>query len=100
MDGHVAPDVLLLGTDPLPPAQDERLGEGITESSAFVHGLNYDSSDLTTVPLDWRWAPHVGREIPSFFILEINVVRFIPSRAAVPAAPPITHLVSCKARRI
>ena len=53
-----------------------------------------------TVPLDWRWAPHVGRNMPSFFILEINVVRFIPRRTAVPEAPPITHLVSCRARRM
>src|SRR5262249_11530596 len=29
-----------------------------------------------------------GREIPSFFILEIKVVRFNPSRAAAPLGPP------------
>jgi hypothetical protein len=32
-----------------------------------------------------------AREIPSFFILAINVVRFRPSLAAAPVAPPITQ---------
>ena len=32
-----------------------------------------------------------GREIPSFFILWINVVRFMPSLAAAPVVPPITQ---------
>jgi hypothetical protein len=32
-DDHVARGVLSLGTDPLPPAQDYRLGEGIAEIS-------------------------------------------------------------------
>jgi hypothetical protein len=43
-----------------------------------------------------------GREIPSFFILAINVVRFSPSRAAAPPDPPITQPASrnaCKIRR-
>jgi len=35
-----------------------------------------------------------GRAIPSFFILEWSVVRFIPSLAAAPAGKPITHLVT------
>src|SRR5260370_11321038 len=38
-----------------------------------------------------------GREIPSFFILAINVVRFSPSRAAAPSGPPIIHPAACKA---
>ena len=43
-----------------------------------------------------------GREIPSFFILAIKVVRFSPSRAAAPPDPPITQPASrnaCKIRR-
>jgi hypothetical protein len=32
-----------------------------------------------------------GREIPSFFILAINVVRASPGLLAAPLAPPITQ---------
>src|SRR4029077_19199081 len=42
-----------------------------------------------------------GREIPSFFILAIKVVRFSPSRPAAPPDPPITQPASrnaCKMR--
>ena len=38
-----------------------------------------------------------GREIPSFFILAIKVVRFNPNRAAAPPGPPIIHPAACKA---
>jgi hypothetical protein len=41
-----------------------------------------------------------GREIPSFFILAIKVVRFSPSRAAAPLGPPIAQLTDCSVRRI
>src|ERR1700730_13560122 len=41
-----------------------------------------------------------GREIPSFFILWINVVRFKPSVAAAPFAPPITQLTASSVWRI
>ena len=41
-----------------------------------------------------------GREIPSFFILEIKVVRFRPSRAAAPFGPPIIQPAACSACRI
>src|SRR5260370_9124548 len=41
-----------------------------------------------------------GREIPSFFILAIKVVRFSPNRAAAPLGPPIIHRAACKARKI
>ena len=34
-----------------------------------------------------RWSR--GRYIPSLFILETNVVRLSPSRAAAPRGPPI-----------
>jgi hypothetical protein len=43
-----------------------------------------------------------GREIPSFFIMAIKVVRFSPSRSAAPPDPPITQPASrnaCKIRR-
>jgi|SRR6185295_7429841 len=42
-----------------------------------------------------------GREIPSFFILAINVVRLSPKRAAAPHGPPIVHPAAwrlCKIR--
>jgi hypothetical protein len=45
---------------------------------------------------------HTGREIPSFFILAIKVVRFRLSRAPAPPGPPITQPASrnaCKIRR-
>lgn len=38
-----------------------------------------------------------GRQIPNFFILEINVVRFKPSWAAAPLGPPIAHSVLSRA---
>jgi hypothetical protein len=41
-----------------------------------------------------------GREIPSFFILAIKVVRFSPSRAAAPPDPPITQPASRNACKI
>ena len=41
-----------------------------------------------------------GREIPSFFILEIRLVRGNPSRAAAPSGPPIIQAVSSSARKI
>ena len=37
-----------------------------------------------------------GRDIPSFFILDIKVVRFSPSRTAAPPGPPTTHPAACK----
>src|SRR5260370_5171147 len=41
-----------------------------------------------------------GREIPSFFILAIKVVRFSPSRSAAPPNPPITQPASRNACKI
>jgi len=41
-----------------------------------------------------------GREIPSFFILEIRLVLGNPSRAAAPSGPPIIQPVSSKVRKI
>ena len=41
-----------------------------------------------------------GRVIPSFCILEISVVRFMPSLPAAPAAPPMTQLVSRRTFRM
>src|SRR3981189_3606173 len=41
-----------------------------------------------------------GRKIPSFCILWISVVRFTPSLAAAPAAPPITQPTASNVRRI
>ena len=43
----------------------------------------------------------LGREIPSFFILEMRLVLGNPSRAAAPSWPPITQAVFsnvCKIR--
>jgi hypothetical protein len=42
----------------------------------------------------------LGREIPSFFILEMRLVLGNPSRAAAPSGPPITQPVSSNARKI
>jgi hypothetical protein len=41
-----------------------------------------------------------GREIPSFLILAISVVRASPSRTAAPWGPPITQPVSRNACKI
>src|SRR5262249_21620547 len=41
-----------------------------------------------------------GREIPSFFILEMRLVLGSPSRTAAPSGPPITHLVASNVRKI
>jgi hypothetical protein len=38
-----------------------------------------------------RYRRQARREMPSFFILDWNVVRFMPRRAAAPEGPPITH---------
>jgi hypothetical protein len=40
------------------------------------------------------------REMPSFFILDWSVVRFMPRRAAAPVGPPIIQWASRSARRI
>src|SRR5260370_33420577 len=40
-----------------------------------------------------------GREIPSFFILEIKGVRFTPSLDAAPVGPPITQPTASSSRR-
>src|SRR6267378_3239068 len=53
----------------------------------------------------WQWLVFMAgvglqacaREIPSFCILEISVVRCNPSRAAAPFGPPTTQLVSASA---
>ena len=41
-----------------------------------------------------------GREIPSFFILEIRVVLGNPSRAAAPSGPPIIQPASSNVSKI
>ena len=33
----------------------------------------------------------IGRAIPSFFIFQYNIERFIPKRAAAPFGPPATQ---------
>src|SRR6476469_8473419 len=43
---------------------------------------------------------HCGRMLHSFCILDGSVVRFMPSLAAAPAAPPIVHFASRSALRI
>ena len=45
-------------------------------------------------------ARYSGREMPSFFIFQYNIERFIPSRAAAPLGPPTTQRVSRRATRI
>jgi len=42
----------------------------------------------------------LGREIPSFFILEMRLVLGNPSRAAAPSGPPITQAVFSNVRKI
>src|SRR5215470_10274293 len=42
----------------------------------------------------------LGREIPSFFILEIRLVLGNPSRAEAPSGPPISQPVSSNVRKI
>ena len=44
--------------------------------------------------------PLFGREIPSFFILEMRLVLGNPSRAAAPSGPPISQPVSSRVRKI
>ena len=41
-----------------------------------------------------------GREMPSFFIFQYNIERFIPRRAAAPFGPPTTQPVSRRAPRM
>jgi len=41
-----------------------------------------------------RYRRQARREMPSFFIMDWSVVRFMPRRAAAPAGPPITPLAS------
>ena len=66
------------------------------QSGAGCHGLSgspfWFSPAISTRP--------TGREIPSFFILAIKVVRFSPNRAAAPLGPPIIHRAACKTRKI
>src|SRR5207248_6158918 len=47
-----------------------------------------------------RYRCQARREMPSFFILDWSVVRFMPRRAAAPEGPPITPLASRSARRL
>jgi hypothetical protein len=42
----------------------------------------------------------LGREIPSFFILEMRLVLGNPSRTAAPSGPPITQPVSSNVFKI
>ena len=45
-------------------------------------------------------ARYSGREMPSFFIFQYNIERFIPRRAAAPFGPPTTQPVSRRAPRM
>ena len=45
-------------------------------------------------------ARYSAREMPSFFIFQYNIERFIPSRAAAPLGPPTTQSVSRRAPRM
>jgi hypothetical protein len=43
---------------------------------------------------------YAEREIPSFFIFDCSVVRFMPNRLAAPFGPPITQLDFSSTRRM
>jgi hypothetical protein len=45
-------------------------------------------------------ARYTGREMPSFFIFQYNIERFIPKRAAAPFGPPTTQPELSKALRM
>jgi hypothetical protein len=47
-----------------------------------------------------RYRRQVRREMPSFFILDWSVVRFMPRLTAAPEGPPTTPWASRRARRI
>jgi hypothetical protein len=56
-------------------------------------GFSLFGNDIVTLLL-------LGREIPSFFILEIRLVLGTPNRVAAPWGPPITQSVSLRVARI
>src|ERR1700730_9990136 len=65
----------------------------------------YDNCDRESEPFGADSNPsrllgRPGREIPSFCILWISVVRFKPSLAAAPFGPPITQPTPCSVCRI
>ena len=63
------------------------------------NGIHTASSGPSLISWMSRW--YLGRYIPSLFILETNVVRLRPSRAAAPCGPPIIPLAArnvCKIR--
>ena len=62
--------------------------------------LARDSDPLNSASNAYMVCCCVGREIPSFFILAINVVRFTPSLAAAPVAPPTTHPTASRVCKI
>src|ERR1700681_3748841 len=66
---------------------------------------HYDNCDREPEPFGAgsntsRLLGRPGREIPSFCILWISVVRFKPSLAAAPFGPPITQPTPSSVRRI
>src|SRR6266481_1002714 len=70
------------------PARSHRRGDGLRHStSTYCPALVRHLS---------RLAPTPGRESPSRFSIECNVVRLMPSRAAAPRGPPITQFVSSR----
>src|SRR4029079_11345208 len=81
---------LLVAIDIHKPSSLLQVARGRRRGSETVGRLlNHATSRPRTVN-----PPAVSREIPSFFILAINVVLSTPSRAAAPARPPTVQLVS------
>ena len=67
------------------------------ESDATSVAGRTEGSVNDGAPTDGRYS---GREMPSFFIFQHNVDRFIPRRAAAPFGPPTTQRVSRRAPRM
>src|SRR5690242_18842273 len=72
------------------------VGQVLSESEAGCHGSSASAVWSNASTFSWR----TGRDIPSFFILEIKVVRFSPRRAAAPRSPPTIQPDASNARRI
>jgi hypothetical protein len=66
--------------------QDVRFGRG----RFSLERRGAAEAAVTTYRQMPRYRRQRWREMPSFFILDWSVVRFMPGRAAAPAGPPIT----------
>ena len=73
----------------------------LSPGASFSPLRRYTTTPLCSSSSIWlASAMESGREIPSFFIFAINVVRFSPSVVAAPPGPPITQPAARNAFRI